>query len=72
MALQLLTRKRAINEKTKTLIEWQDEFKIKLIDLDGYRQYGTDKQIFERQFTKSEFQEGLAISLYYDSDGNLA
>ena len=48
------------NEKAKTINEWSKEFDVEIMDPDGFNR--TDKYLYERYFTKDEFQKGMLQS----------
>lgn len=46
------------NAETRTLREWEQEYGIFILDLDGFDQ--TDPQLYKREFSRSEFEQGIA------------
>ena len=47
-------------KKKKTIPEWEEVLKVKILDPDGFDR--TDPLLYERGFTKEEFEEGLVQS----------
>lgn len=51
------------NKKVRTIEEWSKEFNVTILDPDGFDR--TDRHLYDRHFTKDEFERGLCLSTIY-------
>ena len=46
-----------MTEEKKTIPEWEEEYGVDILDPDGFDR--SDPNLYEKKFTKEEFEEGL-------------
>jgi hypothetical protein len=47
-------------EERKTIKEWEPIFNVEIYDPDGFDR--TDPELYNRKFTKAEFEQGMLMS----------
>ena len=46
-----------MSKEKKTIPEWEKEYDVEILDPDGFDR--SDHNLYEKKFTKEEFEEGL-------------